>query len=310
MRPYLELCRIYLVPTALADSFAGFALAAAVFNKSEDPLPALVVAVISACLYSSGMAGNDLFDLEKDRQGAPKKPLPSGALPVARAACLASALALLALGLSFLLGETYWPASVVLLCSLLYNIGVKNIPVLGNILMGTCRSGNFLVGATAATGSFLQVLSSEALLVPALILGGFIAVVTAISRLEDSDHRPLLFASLVYPLLAIPVILAALNPGSPVNWIANLALLGFLFRAILEAGKNRSLPAIPNEFLHPATSYVRNALGALIFLDAGLLLAFTPPGVSSLLPAAALYLLALFSWWSKRNWLQSGGADT
>ena len=33
MRPYLELCRIYLVPTALADSFAGFALAAAVFNK-------------------------------------------------------------------------------------------------------------------------------------------------------------------------------------------------------------------------------------------------------------------------------------
>ena len=72
MRPYLELCRIYLVPTALADSFAGFALAAAVFNKSEDPLPALVVAVISACLYSSGMAGNDLFDLEKDRQGAQK----------------------------------------------------------------------------------------------------------------------------------------------------------------------------------------------------------------------------------------------
>ena len=303
MRPYLELCRIYLVPTALADSFAGFALAAAVFNKSEDPLPALVVAVISACLYSSGMVGNDLFDLEKDRQGAPEKPLPSGALPAARAACLAFALALLALGLSFLLGEAYWPAGAVLLCSLLYNIGAKNIPVLGNILMGTCRSGNFLVGATAAAGSFLQVLSSGELLAPALILGGFIAVVTAISRLEDSDHRPLLFASLAYPLLAIPVILAALNPGSPVNWIANLALLGFLFRAILEAGKNR-------ELLHPATAYIRNALGALIFLDAALLLAFTPPGLSSLLPAAALYLLALFSWWSKRNWLQSGGADT
>ena len=303
MRPYLELCRIYLVPTALADSFAGFALAAAVFNKSEAPLPALLVAVISACLYSSGMVSNDLFDLEKDRQGAPEKPLPSGALPAARAACLAFALALLALGLSFLLGETFWPAGMVLLCSLLYNIGAKNIPVLGNILMGTCRSGNFLVGATAAAGSFLQVLSSEALLAPALILGGFIAVVTAISRLEDRDHRPLIFSSLVYPLLALPAILAAMNPGSPVNWIANLVLLGFLFRAILETGKNR-------EHLHPATSYVRNALGALIFLDAALLLTFTPPELSALLPAAALYLLALFSWWSKRNWLQSGGADT
>ena len=236
MRPYLELCRIYLVPTALADSFAGFALAAAVFNKNEDPLPVLIVAVISACLYSCGMVGNDLFDLEKDRQGAPEKPLPSGALPVARAAWLASALALLALGLSFLVGETFWPAGVVLLCSLLYNIGAKNIPVLGNILMGTCRSGNFLVGATAAAGSFLPVLSSGALLAPALILGGFIAVVTAISRLEDRDHRPRLFSLLVYPLLTIPVILASMNPGSPVNWIANLALLGFLFRAILEAG--------------------------------------------------------------------------
>jgi len=108
---------------------------------------------------------------------------------------------------------------------------------------------------------------------------------------------------LVYLLLTIPVILASMNPGSPVNWIANLALLGFLFRAILAAGKNHGP-------LHPATSYVRNALGALIFLDAALLLAFTPSESSSLLPAAALYLLTLFSWWSKRNWLQSGGADT
>ena len=36
MRPYLELCRIYLVPTALADSFAGFALAAVVLQLVHD----------------------------------------------------------------------------------------------------------------------------------------------------------------------------------------------------------------------------------------------------------------------------------
>ena len=66
MRPYLELCRIYLVPTALADSFAGFALAAVVLQEDEDPLPALLVAVMSVCLYSAGMVSNDLFDLEKD----------------------------------------------------------------------------------------------------------------------------------------------------------------------------------------------------------------------------------------------------
>ena len=266
--------------------------------------PSVVTLVVTFCVVTVVVTFSLSFTMWNSVQYLFLSRLPrSRGSPSSRAACLASALALLALGLSFLLGETYWPAGVVLLCSLLYNIGAKNIPVLGNILMGTCRSGNFLVGATAAAGSFLQVLSSGELLAPALILGGFIAGVTAISRLEDRDHRPLLFSSLVYPLLAIPAILTAMNPGSPVNWIANLALLGFLFRAILEAGKNRGL-------LHPATSYVRNALGALIFLDAALLLAFTPPGLSSLLPAAALYLLALFSWWSKRNWLQSGGADT
>ena len=104
MRPYLELCRIYLGPTALADSFAGFALAAVLLQKDEDPLPALLVAVISLCLYSAGMVSNDLFDLEKDRKGAPGKPLPSGAVSAAQAGWLAGGLAGLALCLSFLSG--------------------------------------------------------------------------------------------------------------------------------------------------------------------------------------------------------------
>ena len=75
------------------------------------------------------------------------------------------------------------------------------------------------------------------------------------------------------------------------------ALIGLL------AGENK-------EELHPATTYVRKALGTLVLFDAALLLAFTPPDETSLLPAAALSMLALFSWWWKRNWLQSGGADT
>ena len=303
MRAYLELFRIYLVPTAIADSFAGFALAAAVFDRNEDPLPVLIVVVISASLYSFGMTCNDIFDLEKDREGAPAKPLPSGAIPPARAAWLAAALGALALGLAFLAPGVFWPAAAVVICSLLYNIGAKNIPVLGDALMGSCRSGNFLIGATAASGSFLSVIEEERLLAPALILGGFIAVVTAISRLEDKPHRPRLLSSLVHLLLIIPVILAAMNPGDLTNWIANLVLLGLLFRAILHAGKNR-------DQLHPATSYTRSALGALILFDAALLLAFTPHDTTSILPAAALCLLALFSWWWKRNWLQSGGADT
>ena len=303
MRPYLELCRVYLLPTALADSFAGFALAAAIFERSEDPLPVLIAATISACLYSSGMVSNDLFDLEKDREGAPAKPLPAGSITTAQAAWLASHLSVLGIGLSFLVPDAFWPAAAVLICSLLYNIGAKKIPVLGDTLMGSCRSGNFLIGATAAGGSFLGVLAESRLLAPALVLGGFITVVTAISRLEDGPHRTRIFYTLAFPLLLIPICLIAMNPGSITNSIANLVLLGFLSRALLLARKNR-------DQLHPATSYTRSALGALILFDAALLLAFTPHDKTSILPTAALYLLALFSWWWKRNWLQSGGADT
>lgn len=306
MRPYLELCRIYLVPTALADSFAGFALAAVVLQKNEAPLPAVIVAVMSTCLYSAGMASNDLFDLEKDREGAPEKPLPSGAILPAHAAWLAAGLALLALGLGFLCGAAFWPAGAVIIFALAYNIGAKKIPLLGDVLMGWCRSGNFLIGATAAAGpdgSFFQVLATVELLAPALVLGVFISVVTAVSRLEDQPYKPRTFSALVHPLLLIPVILTAMNPGSWLAWAANLALAVFLFRAILLAGENR-------EQLHPATTYVRNALGALALFDAALLLAFTPHERTSVLPAAVLGLLALFSWWWKRKWLQSGGADT
>ncbi|MEC8894756.1 MAG: UbiA family prenyltransferase, partial [Planctomycetota bacterium] len=242
MRPYLELCRIYLVPTALADSFAGFALASVVFQKDEAPIPALLVALMSLCLYSAGMASNDLFDLEKDREGAPQKPLPSGAIAPRHAAWLAAGLAGLALGLGFLCGNAFWPAGLVILFALLYNSGAKKIPVLGDVLMGWCRSGNFLVGATAAAGassSFLQVISTVELLAPALILGVFISVVTAVSRLEDTPYKPRTFAALVHPLLLVPVIMIAMNPGSWLNWIANLVLAGLLFRAILLAAENQ-----------------------------------------------------------------------
>jgi 4-hydroxybenzoate polyprenyltransferase len=328
MRPYLELCRIYLVPTALADSFAGFALAGALYKETADPLTVLVVAAVSACLYSAGMASNDLFDLEKDRREAPHRPLPAGALSVAHAVFLSSALAALALGLGVLLGAVIWLAGAVLGCSLLYNLGVKNIPILGNLLMGSCRTGNFLIGATAVAapaveGSVIHVLQDDRLLVPALILGAFIAVVTAISRLEDQPHRPRLFNSLAFPLLGIPIALVAIKPDSLLNGLAGLVVLVFLFRAILRArraqipapepgsdGDGKAEGEATREPTHPATVYVRSALGGLILFDASLLLAFTPADTNLALPAAALYLLALFSWWCKRNWLQSGGADT
>ncbi|MBV8881671.1 MAG: UbiA family prenyltransferase, partial [Planctomycetaceae bacterium] len=94
---YLKLVRFPLVFTAIADSAAGYFIGRL---GGDDPItPTLgLLALSSAGLYLSGMALNDIADLDKDRQSAPSKALPSGR--VSRRGAIS--LAVVLLGLSFL----------------------------------------------------------------------------------------------------------------------------------------------------------------------------------------------------------------
>ena len=299
-RPWLELCRIFLAPTALADSLAGFGLASALLESDAPPRVLLLFPLVSVLLYSAGMVQNDLFDLPRDRVDAPGKPLPSGRVGLGAAARLATLLTGAGLALA-VLADAWLPALAVAAASLAYNAGGKRVPVLGNLLMGACRGANFLVGAAAAGST--DALRTWQVLTGAGCVTLFIAGVTAVSLLEDGPARPraLRTLTLAFPVLASGLLL--FRPGSLLCWIAWLALEASLISTILRM--RQPPPGTP-----PAAVFVRGALGALFLFDALVLLCLAPSTREVLIPGLGLWLLALFAWWWKRRWLQSGRPDT
>lgn len=79
MRDLLLLTRAPLAATAAANGALGVLVA---WPAGREGPPSLAVALAfglaSACLYAAGMALNDWFDLARDRELYPNRPLPSG----------------------------------------------------------------------------------------------------------------------------------------------------------------------------------------------------------------------------------------
>lgn len=305
MRAYLELCRVYLAPTAIADSFAGFALVDALLRPDTHPTVLFAIAGTSVLLYATGMVTNDIFDLDKDRAAAPARPLASGRVGLLPAAALAIALAAAGVGLAALSGAVI-PAAGVLVLALAYNAGGKRLGLAGSLLMGGCRAGNLLIGATAAGG--LATWTEWRVALAALLLGLFIALVTSVSLLEDRGPRKRPLLLLAGSVLALPAVLIGLNAPSVACWLASAAL-AFQLRAALVAALH------PPTGVPPAAVFVRRALGAIPSADAAILLALArspddPRQLRVVIPVVFLYLLGVFAWWCKRRWLQSGGPET
>jgi 4-hydroxybenzoate polyprenyltransferase len=301
VRAYLELCRIYLAPTAIADSLAGFALASALLEPATHPTTLLLIAGTSVLLYAAGMVTNDIFDVEKDRERDPSRPLVCGSVSRVAAVLFALALCAGAGGLAAAAGALL-PASIVLALSIAYNAGAKRVPVIGNLVMGGCRSGNFLLGAVAGG---IEMFAIGPVLLASLLLGLFIATVTAVSLLEDAPSRKLALVALCGSTLILPAALPLLahDSRSILAWIAWIALAVQLLVAIVAT--LRRAPGVP-----PAAIFVRRALGAIPTVDAALLLTFAPTITGVVIPVLGLYCIGILAWWCKRRWLQSGGSET
>ena len=84
--PVLQLTRMALVFTAIADSMCGLLLRAAqrrtLFHtrliEQIDKYQLIAVVIISVGLYGYGMSLNDIIDRRRDQQLAAHRPLPSG----------------------------------------------------------------------------------------------------------------------------------------------------------------------------------------------------------------------------------------
>jgi hypothetical protein len=189
----LRLVRAPLAPTAACDAVACALLARGAGLASGGGPPALAVpealliAATSVLVYAAGMAGNDLFDLRRDRTIAPDRPLPSGRLSKTFATVLVLACAAGAVLLHGGPAGHVVPVAAALLFALLYDAFHARFPLASAPLMGLVRFSNAAIGVWALV--IAGTVSPLALWGPAL-LGAYSTGVTMLSTAEGRPQVP------------------------------------------------------------------------------------------------------------------------
>lgn len=186
MRNWLRVTRAPLAGTAILDSVAALILALAaadirigVVGASEWALLALT----SLLLYLSGMAGNDWADRHRDRELAPGRPIPSGALSpkaVGTFVVLATAGAI-ALGGGAL--GSRWMVVGCAACAWLYNGLGKHHLIPAALLMTGVR---FCNAAVAVMPLVLTELAPPWVLLGPLWLGLYSGAIVVLSTTEEA----------------------------------------------------------------------------------------------------------------------------
>jgi len=270
--------------TVPGDPLAG-ALLSTVGLPGPGWATALGAAGASLLFYGAGLISNDWFDLAEDRRDRPARPLPSGrATPGAALAvafvCGLAGLALAA-GLSPAAG---WVAAGLLTAILLYNAWAKRVPLLGPALLGLCRGGSVMLGATAAAGPQAW----DGLAVPAAFgVAAYVLLVSLVAA-GEAQARPLG----VLPWLPAAALLAlgagiALLGGEWSRGVHALVALGWAAAACANAvWTGRALRGMPAPPLVSAS--VGRYLRGLLPIQAALLALSGGPGLwFSLLPMLA-----------------------
>ncbi|GEM_PF-5872625 len=135
-------CRLLRLPalfTVPGDLLAGAVLAG--LSPWEQPLriPAVM------CAYLFGMVLNDCWDLPRDRERNPQRPLPQGQISLRAAWTLCALLA----GASIACMPGI-PILMLLLLIVLYTLSKTRVPFLGLLFMALCRSAALWLGGGAA----------------------------------------------------------------------------------------------------------------------------------------------------------------
>ncbi len=227
----LALTRFPLLPTAVADSAAGYLIALPA-RAAPSPQVLAYLAAASGCLYMGGMILNDVADLERDRTLHPGRPLPGGALRRDQAGLLCAFLAGCGYAASCLASQRAAGVTLALLLAIAsYDLFLKRWRIPGALAMGACRGLNLTLGYVAGGGILLQGAPIQALL-----LGAYVTAVTLLSTLEERHASAARWVAIllrgIIPLDAAMV----LQKGRCLEAIAILALLP------LALGLRRLLP--------------------------------------------------------------------
>lgn len=232
-----QVLRISLLPTALADILAGFALAG--LSRGEFRIEALLF-LSSALIYHGSMALNDWVDYKEDCELRPERPLPRGLIQPMDALRAAGALILvgisLAATLSLPLGT--WMAGIASL-AVGYNVWLRG-KFSGPLSLGVCR------GMHLAAPIILLAPDSVGDHAPLLIgYGLYVFALSSLARLETKTSSELkatpriligaIAAAFSAPLLLVAVELDAFR-GTAVSLLAVLGA-GALLKAALPSGE-------------------------------------------------------------------------
>jgi 4-hydroxybenzoate polyprenyltransferase len=274
--PLLQLIRLPNVLTAAADSLAGWLLGGGSLGEAGRWAP---LAIASMVLYAAGMALNDVFDAEIDRQERPGRPIPSGRVSRSFAGGL-GAIGLVVGPLVAGLSGSFTSlivAGVLAAVILAYDAGLKRT-VLGPGVMGACRGLNLLLGLT-----HVPALGGPVTWLAAAMYGLFVCGITWISRSETESGRTgnLLVGLTVQDLALIGLMAAALQPGKYPNPLPGRPLIpleGLLVLALVALTVNL---AATRAIYQPVTAViqktVKTGILALVWIDVGLVAAVRGP---------------------------------
>lgn len=293
--PYLQLTRPANVITAIADIWAGFAIAGAwdymatnwIYGDQQFWQNLLWLSLSTIGLYAGGVAFNDIADAELDAIERPERPIPSGRASKSKATIMS--LALLIFGV-FAAAQVNFTAALiaaaVAVLAVVYDYWGKHQRILGPINMGLCRSGNLLLGISVAP----EVL--EKIWPIALIPLIYVSAITMISRGEvHGKNRKALFAGGgMYASIFVAIFgLAYLESPGYLQVIPFLALLGYmLFPPLVKAIRTQEPKFIGKS--------VKAAVISLIIVNASIATSFSgwPIGIIVLL------LLPVSLWLAKK----------
>ncbi len=280
---FLKLTRFPLAFTAMADSAAGYLVAA---EGRVDAVKLALLAAASACLYACGMVLNDVADSARDRELHPERPIPSGQVAAASARLFGMTLAGVGIACAAVAGtRTAVGALAVFALILIYNFVAKSWVVPGALTMGTVRAANFVLGSLAAGACAYA---------PATVLAGYVFFLTLMSTLEERRMSTGLFVLAGFAMSAAPAVgLAIVRPVSQSNqlWAGAVALL--LSAALI----GHSLASVRGLDRAKVMRNVRWGVLAIIAVDATFVLARVgwQAGLGVLaLALPALLLLPLF----------------
>ncbi|QDV65923.1 UbiA family prenyltransferase [Crateriforma conspicua] len=284
-----QLVRLPNVFTVLADVAAGYLIVAG----GAEPVPRFVAVLIAGVLlYWAGMILNDVFDVQKDRQQRPQRPLASGAISVSVARAVGIAMLVGGVIVAAVAGQlvaddsapaaNWTPAMVAAALAvsvLLYDGPLKATPV-GPLAMGMCRVLSFLLGAAPHFASPAEF--PTWLLGMAAGMGMFVMGVTTIGRREAEKtidgFQPNLWTGTIVvalggamvgvaPRLGINAVAWQLSPGGPF-----LLLVAMVVFPVVVRGFRAARLGTPDSIQSAVRSGVLTIIplaAAIAFLGAG-----------------------------------------